>query len=114
MVKISEARRKQLLELIEEWMDKQDEVDLSQSRLLLNQEEKKAASQVNIDTISQDSYATNEKAMFTVKELSSYLCVSQDCIYAMVREKQIPYVRVRRRILFHRDSIDSWLKTTGL
>nr|WP_261306273.1 excisionase family DNA-binding protein [Paenibacillus andongensis] len=52
--------------------------------------------------------------MFTVKELSSYLCVSQDCIYAMVREKQIPYVRVRRRILFHRDSIDSWLKTTGL
>lgn len=108
MGKITETRRKQLLELIEEWMEKQDE------EVGLIQEEKKSASDQNLGSILQESYATYEKAMFTVKELSSFLCVSQDSIYAMVREKQIPNVRVRRRILFHKDSIDSWLKTNGL
>nr|WP_090716876.1 excisionase family DNA-binding protein [Paenibacillus typhae] len=49
------------------------------------------------------------KAVFSVLELSDYLGVSSDCIYTMVRENQIPFVRVRRRILFYRDSINSWI-----
>lgn len=51
------------------------------------------------------------KAVFSVSELSDYLGVSTDCIYTMVRENQIPFVRVRRRILFYRDSITSWIHT---
>ncbi|MGQ7890654.1 helix-turn-helix domain-containing protein [Paenibacillus sp. WC2504] len=51
------------------------------------------------------------KIAFSVKDLSSYLGVSQDSIYAMVRDEQIPYVRIRRRILFHKDSIDVWLQS---
>nr|WP_280789101.1 excisionase family DNA-binding protein [Paenibacillus sp. PastF-3] len=51
------------------------------------------------------------KAVFSVTELSDYLGVSSDCIYTMVRENQIPFVRVRRRILFYRDSINSWIHT---
>lgn len=51
------------------------------------------------------------KAVFSVSELSDYLGVSTDCIYTMVRENQIPFVRVRRRILFYRDSINSWIHT---
>ncbi|NOU94905.1 helix-turn-helix domain-containing protein [Paenibacillus sp. LMG 31456] len=51
------------------------------------------------------------KAVFSVSELSDYLGVSTDCIYTMVRENQIPFVRIRRRILFYRDSINSWIHT---
>ncbi|MEK4324689.1 excisionase family DNA-binding protein [Paenibacillus sp. FSL R7-0312] len=51
------------------------------------------------------------KPVFSVTELSDYLGVSSDCIYTMVRENQIPFVRVRRRILFYRDSINSWIHT---
>ncbi|MEK3695484.1 helix-turn-helix domain-containing protein [Paenibacillus sp. FSL R10-2199] len=51
------------------------------------------------------------KAVFSVSELSDYLGVSTDCIYTMVRENQIPFVRVRRRILFYKDSINSWIHT---
>jgi len=57
--------------------------------------------------------ANPAKAVFSVSELSDYLGVSTDCIYTMVRENQIPYVRVRRRILFYRESINSWIHTNN-
>nr|WP_214631147.1 helix-turn-helix domain-containing protein [Paenibacillus agaridevorans] len=47
--------------------------------------------------------------MFSVLELSEYLGVSTDSIYTMVRENQIPFVRIRRRILFYRESINAWI-----
>lgn len=47
---------------------------------------------------------------FSVSELATYLNVSTDCIYTMVREKQIPHVRIRRRIIFVKDIIDEWLR----
>ncbi|CAG7658933.1 helix-turn-helix domain-containing protein [Paenibacillus allorhizosphaerae] len=53
------------------------------------------------------------KAVFSVAELSDYLGVSADCIYTMVRENQVPYVRIRRRILFHRQAIDSWIQSSA-
>ncbi|WP_341833392.1 excisionase family DNA-binding protein [Paenibacillus typhae] len=69
------------------------------------------------DTVADSSDANSAaqqaelqmKAVFSVLELSDYLGVSSDCIYTMVRENQIPFVRVRRRILFYRDSINSWI-----
>ncbi|MNO15647.1 Helix-turn-helix domain protein [compost metagenome] len=51
------------------------------------------------------------KQIITVNELASYLKVSTDSIYAMVREKQIPHIRVRRRILFSRDMIEEWMRS---
>ncbi|OAB26465.1 DNA-binding protein [Paenibacillus macquariensis subsp. defensor] len=50
------------------------------------------------------------KIMMTVNELSENIGVSTDSIYAMVRENQIPYIRVRRRILFHKEMIEKWLR----
>jgi excisionase family DNA binding protein len=47
---------------------------------------------------------------FSVAELAAYLNVSTDCIYTLVREKQIPHVRIRRRIIFVREIIDEWLR----
>lgn len=51
------------------------------------------------------------KQIVTVNELASYLQVSTDSIYAMVREKQIPHIRVRRRILFSMDMIEEWMRS---
>ncbi|MGF9913347.1 helix-turn-helix domain-containing protein [Paenibacillus ehimensis] len=51
------------------------------------------------------------KRIITVNELASYLQVSTDSIYAMVREKQIPHIRVRRRILFSMDMIEEWMRS---
>ncbi|WP_342564226.1 helix-turn-helix domain-containing protein [Paenibacillus sp. FSL R7-0345] len=50
-----------------------------------------------------------QQAIMSVSELSEYLGVSTDCIYTMVRENQIPFIRVRRRILFARESINEWI-----
>lgn len=60
-------------------------------------------------TFQQDNL--HMKPVFSVSELSDYLGVSTDSIYTMVREKQIPFVRIRRRILFYRDLINSWINT---
>jgi len=54
------------------------------------------------------------KKVLSVAELSDYLGVSPDCIYTMVRENQIPHIRIRRRILFYRESIDSWLQSNTI
>jgi excisionase family DNA binding protein len=60
-------------------------------------------------TFQQDNLQM--KSVFSVSELSDYLGVSTDSIYTMVREKQIPFVRIRRRILFYRDAINSWINS---
>lgn len=51
-----------------------------------------------------------KRKTLTVHEVADYIGVSIDTIYTMVREKQIPYVRVRRRIFFSIETIDSWMK----
>lgn len=54
-----------------------------------------------------------ERVTLTVTELSKYLGVSDDIIYAMARKNQIPHIRIgvgRGRILFRKDSIDAWMK----
>jgi excisionase family DNA binding protein len=50
------------------------------------------------------------KITLDVKEVAAMVGVSTACVYNMVREGQIPFVRVRKRILFHRDKVEAWLK----
>lgn len=50
------------------------------------------------------------KITLDVKEAAALLGVSTACIYNMVRENQIPHIRIRKRVLFHRDKVESWLK----
>lgn len=50
------------------------------------------------------------KITLTVAEAAELIGVSQTTVYTMAREKQIPHARVRGRILFHRDVIESWLR----
>lgn len=50
------------------------------------------------------------KITLSVIEVADLIGVSHTCIYMMVREGQIPHVRVRSRIIFHRDVIEAWLR----
>ncbi|MEC0329334.1 helix-turn-helix domain-containing protein [Paenibacillus macerans] len=46
----------------------------------------------------------------TVTETAELIGVHRNTVYNLVREGQIPYVRVRDRILFHRDVVEAWLR----
>ncbi len=47
---------------------------------------------------------------FTVQEVAIYLGVCEDTIYTMVKQKEIPHFRVRRRIFFLKENIDTWIR----
>lgn len=51
-----------------------------------------------------------QRITLTTQEVADYIGVSADTIYTMVRQKQIPHLRVRRRILFNRETIDAWMR----
>ncbi|MBM4762744.1 helix-turn-helix domain-containing protein [Bacillus sp. B15-48] len=51
-----------------------------------------------------------ERKTITAQEAADYIGVHIDTIYTMVRQKEIPHVRVRRRILFNRETIDAWMR----
>ncbi|OAB30195.1 hypothetical protein PMSD_20635 [Paenibacillus macquariensis subsp. defensor] len=51
-----------------------------------------------------------QKITLSVNETAEFIGVSTTTIYAMAREEQIPHVRVRGRILFHREVIEAWLR----
>ncbi|WP_223596694.1 helix-turn-helix domain-containing protein [Neobacillus bataviensis] len=51
-----------------------------------------------------------ERKTLTVKETAAYIGVSKDSIYTLVREGSIPCVRVGKRILFRKNTIENWMQ----
>jgi excisionase family DNA binding protein len=51
-----------------------------------------------------------QRKTLTPQEIAEYIGVHVDTIYTMVRQKQIPHLRVRRRIFFSRETIDAWMR----
>lgn len=49
------------------------------------------------------------KITLDIKEAGELIGVSTTTMYTLVRENQIPYKKVRSRILFNRDQIEAWL-----
>lgn len=47
---------------------------------------------------------------FNVKEAAEYLGVCVDTIYTMVRRREIPHFRLRRRIMFSKSAINDWIR----
>lgn len=45
----------------------------------------------------------------TVAEAAQIIGIHEDTLYTMVRQKQIPHVRCRRRILFRKETILLWM-----
>lgn len=54
-----------------------------------------------------------QRKTIDVRTASELLGVSSGTLYNLVRERQIDFVRVRGRVLFTRDAIDTWLRTGG-
>lgn len=46
----------------------------------------------------------------TVAEASELIGVSTGTIYTMARTGEIPSVKVRGRVLFHREKLEQWLR----
>ncbi|WP_026582154.1 helix-turn-helix domain-containing protein [Bacillus sp. J33] len=51
-----------------------------------------------------------QRKTLTAQEVADYIGVHIDTIYTMVREKQIPHFRVRRRIFFSIETINAWMR----
>lgn len=51
-----------------------------------------------------------ERMTMTAIEVARLLGVSKDLVYEMARKGQIPHIRVRRRLLFRRESIEQWIE----
>ncbi|MCY9215831.1 helix-turn-helix domain-containing protein [Bacillus haynesii] len=45
----------------------------------------------------------------TVEQAAKYLGVTSKTIYRMVRAKEIPHFRVRKRIFFRMEAIEKWI-----
>ncbi|WP_255250330.1 helix-turn-helix domain-containing protein [Lysinibacillus fusiformis] len=52
---------------------------------------------------------TDKKMTMSVAELAEELQISNTTIYTMVSQNEIPHIKVRGRILFHRATIEKWL-----
>jgi len=52
-----------------------------------------------------------ERQKMDVKQAAEYLGVCTDTIYTMVKQNEIPHFRIRRRILFSKEAIESWIKS---
>lgn len=50
-----------------------------------------------------------QRKTMTAQETADYIGVHLDTIYTMVRQKQIPHFRIRRRIFFSKETIDAWM-----
>lgn len=50
------------------------------------------------------------KLALNVSETAALIGVSRTTIYTMVKNMEIPHARVRSRIIFHSEVIESWLK----
>jgi excisionase family DNA binding protein len=90
--------RQNLLLLIDEWMQ-QLNTKVDENQGMNSNHEAEGIKEVK-----------TADAVLSVRELATLLGVSTDSIYTMVREHQIPFFRVRRRILFYRLAIEKWIE----
>ena len=50
------------------------------------------------------------RILITVKEVSELLGVSLNTVYTMVRNNEIPYIKIRGKVMFNRNIIEDWTK----
>ncbi|MFD1708915.1 helix-turn-helix domain-containing protein [Siminovitchia sediminis] len=54
-------------------------------------------------------YVPIERKALDTREVAELLGVSKFLIYRLVREKQIPFVRIGTRLIYRKNSIEKWL-----
>ena len=50
-----------------------------------------------------------EKIALTITETAELLNVSKATLYTMTRKNEIPFSKIRGKILFHKPTIEQWL-----
>jgi excisionase family DNA binding protein len=50
-----------------------------------------------------------EKLVYTVQETAEILNIGMNKAYEMIQQKQIPFVRVGRKILIPKQTLEKWL-----
>lgn len=53
-----------------------------------------------------------EKLVYTVHETAQILNIGMNKAYELIQQKQIPFVRVGRKILIPKQALQSWLAST--
>lgn len=94
--------RKAMTELLEKWMQNLD-----------GQERKVDDGAAYTEENNILPIIKNQKITLCTREVSELLGVSIDTIYSLVRESKIPCLRLRRKYLFNRESIEIWIKSGG-
>lgn len=51
-----------------------------------------------------------QRKTLTAQEVADYIGIHKETVYVMVRKKEIPHIRIRRRIFFSQETIDAWLR----
>lgn len=52
-----------------------------------------------------------ERQTMTVQETATYLGVSKDLIYNMVKTGELPAIKLGRRILFRKEVLERWMQS---
>lgn len=55
-----------------------------------------------------------EQKTLSPKEAAEYIGIHVETLYKMVRQKEVPHIRIRRRIFFSRETIDKWMRELEL
>ena len=53
---------------------------------------------------------SSDESLWKAEDVGRYLNVSKDTIYRWIESKQMPAVRIGKKWLFRKESIDLWLK----
>ncbi|MBX9653849.1 helix-turn-helix domain-containing protein [bacterium] len=51
----------------------------------------------------------NDRILVSIKEAAYLLGICERSLWTLVQERQIPHLRLGRRLLFSRDSLQSWV-----
>jgi len=51
-----------------------------------------------------------KKRLLIVKEASEYLGITENALYCMVYRRQIPFVKIGKRLKFDKIDLDKWIE----
>jgi excisionase family DNA binding protein len=54
-----------------------------------------------------------EDKLMNLNQLTDYIPFTKSTIYSMVSRKQIPFKKIRRRLIFSKNEIDHWINNGG-
>jgi len=45
------------------------------------------------------------------KQLMEYLKISHQTLHKLMKQRAFPYIKLERKVLFHKEDIDKWLES---